>query len=39
MQKREFRNYFGSLLGDYQRKNISRITSNNLNIIYHKLHY
>ncbi|BAQ63381.1 IS701 family transposase [Geminocystis sp. NIES-3709] len=38
-QKREFRNYLGGLLGDSQRKNITQIAHNNLDITYHKLHH
>ncbi|BAQ63031.1 mobile element protein [Geminocystis sp. NIES-3708] len=38
-QKQELRNYLGGLLGYFQRKNIRQITSNNVDIIYHKLHH
>ena len=38
-QKREFRNYLGGLLGESQRKNLSQMASNNLDITYHKLHH
>ena len=38
-QKREFRNYLGGLLGESERKNISQMADNNLDITYHKLHH
>lgn len=38
-QKREFRNYLGGLLGESNRKNLSQIADNNLDITYHKLHH
>ena len=38
-QKRELRNYLGGLFGESERKNISQIADNNLEIVYHKLHH
>ena len=38
-QKREFRNYLAGLLGESERKNISQIASNNIDITYHKIHH
>ena len=38
-QKRELRHYLGGLLGESERKNITQIADNNIDIIYHKLHH
>lgn len=38
-QRREFRNYIGGLLGESQRKNLSQIANNNVDVTYHKLHH
>ena len=38
-QKREFMNYLGGLLGESERKNIYQMASDNLEVIYHKLHH
>ena len=38
-QKRELRNYLGGLFGESERKNITQIANNNLEIAYHKLHH
>ena len=38
-QKRELRHYLGGLLGESERKNITQIADNNIDITYHKLHH
>lgn len=38
-QKRELRHYLGGLLGESERKNITQIANNNIDIKYHKLHH
>jgi len=38
-QKRELRHYLGGLLGESERKNITQIANNDLDIVYHKLHH
>ena len=38
-QKRELRNYLAGLLGETQRKNISQMANDNVNVKYHKLHH
>jgi SRSO17 transposase len=38
-QKREFRNYLGGLLGESERKNVSQIARDAVEVTYHKLHH
>ena len=38
-QKREFRHYLGGLLGESERKNISQMASDAVEVTYHKLHH
>ena len=38
-QKREFRNYLGGLLGESERKNLSQIARDSVEVTYHKLHH
>ena len=38
-QKREFRNYIGGLLGESERKNVSRMATDSLEVTYHRLHH
>ncbi len=38
-QKRQFRNYLSGLLGESERKNLTQMASNSVNVIYHKLHH
>jgi hypothetical protein len=38
-QRREFRNYLASLLGESERKNISQMSDNAVGVTYHKLHH
>ena len=39
VQRREFRNYLGGLLGESERKNIAQISQNYVGVYYHKLHH
>ncbi len=36
---REFRNYLGGLLGESERKNLSQIAKNAVEVTYHRLHH
>ncbi len=38
-QKREFRNYLGGLLGESERKNLSQIARDAVEVTYHRLHH
>ena len=38
-QKREFRNYLGGLLGESERKNVSQMARDAVEVTYHKLHH
>lgn len=38
-QKREFRNYLGGLLGESERKNVSQIARDSVEVKYHRLHH
>ena len=38
-QKREFRNYLGGLLGESERKNVSQMAKDAVEVTYHKLHH
>jgi hypothetical protein len=38
-QKREFRHYVGGLLGESQRKNVSQMARDAVEVTYHKLHH
>ena len=38
-QKRELRHYLTGLLGESERKNITQIANNDLDVVYHKLHH
>ena len=38
-QKREFRHYLGGLLGESERKNLSQMASDAIEVTYHKLHH
>jgi SRSO17 transposase len=38
-QKREFRHYIGGLLGESERKNLSQMASNAVEVSYHQLHH
>ncbi len=38
-QKRELRHYLGGLLGESERKNITQIADNTVDVVYHKLHH
>lgn len=38
-QKREFRHYLGGLLGESERKNVSQMASDAVEVTYHKLHH
>jgi hypothetical protein len=38
-QKREFRHYVGGLLGESQRKNLSQMARDAVEVTYHKLHH
>jgi SRSO17 transposase len=38
-QKREFRHYIGGLLGESERKNLSQMASDAVEVTYHKLHH
>ena len=38
-QKREFRHYVGGLLGESERKNLSQIAENAVEVSYHRLHH
>ena len=38
-QKREFRHYIGGLLGASERKNISQMAKDAVEVTYHKLHH
>ena len=38
-QKREFRNYLGGLLGESERKNLSQMARDSVEVTYHKLHH
>jgi len=38
-QKREFRHYLGGLLGESERKNVSQMARDSVEVIYHKLHH
>ncbi|MDZ4875820.1 MAG: IS701 family transposase ISNpu7 [Chroococcidiopsis cubana SAG 39.79] len=38
-QRREFRNYLAGLLGESERKNLSQISDNAVEVTYHKLHH
>ena len=38
-QKREFRNYIGGLLGESERKNVSQIARDSVEVTYHRLHH
>jgi|688.fasta_scaffold133398_1 SRSO17 transposase len=39
VQKREFRNYLGRLLGESERKNLSQMANNAVGVTYHRLHH
>lgn len=38
-QKREFRHYLGGLLGESERKNLSQMAENAVEVTYHRLHH
>jgi SRSO17 transposase len=38
-QKREFRNYLGGLLGESERKNVSQMARDAVEVTYHRLHH
>jgi hypothetical protein len=38
-QKREFRHYMGGLLGESERKNLSQMAENAVEVSYHRLHH
>ena len=38
-QKREFRNYLAGLLGESERKNLSQIARDAVEVTYHRLHH
>jgi hypothetical protein len=38
-QKREFRHYLGGLLGESERKNLSQMARDAVEVTYHKLHH
>ena len=38
-QKREFRHYLGGLLGESERKNLSQMAKDAVEVTYHKLHH
>ncbi len=38
-QKREFRHYVGGLLGESERKNVSQMARDAVEVTYHKLHH
>ena len=38
-QKREFRHYLGGLLGESERKNVSQMARDAVEVTYHKLHH
>ena len=38
-QKREFRHYLGGLLGESERKNVSQMARDSVEVTYHKLHH
>lgn len=38
-QKREFRHYIGGLLGESERKNVSQMARDSVEVTYHKLHH
>ncbi|MGV2827939.1 IS701 family transposase [Myxosarcina sp. GI1(2024)] len=38
-QKREFRHYLGGLLGESERKNVSQMAKDAVEVTYHKLHH
>ncbi|MDJ0743562.1 MAG: IS701 family transposase [Xenococcaceae cyanobacterium MO_167.B27] len=38
-QKREFRHYLGGLLGESERKNLSQMARDSVEVTYHKLHH
>lgn len=38
-QKREFRNYLAGLLGESERKNLTQMANNAVDVTYHKLHH
>jgi SRSO17 transposase len=38
-QKREFRNYLGGLLGESERKNLSQMARDAVEVTYHRLHH
>ena len=38
-QKREFRHYLGGLLGESERKNVSQIAKDAVEVTYHRLHH
>ena len=38
-QKREFRHYVGGLLGESERKNLSQMSENAVDVSYHRLHH
>ncbi len=38
-QKREFRHYVGGLLGESERKNVSQMARDSVEVTYHKLHH
>lgn len=38
-QKREFRHYVGGLLGESERKNITQMANNSVDVVYHRLHH
>ena len=38
-QKREFRHYLGGLLGESERKNMSQMAKDAVEVTYHKLHH
>ncbi len=38
-QKREFRHYLGGLLGESERKNLSQMAKDAVEVTYHKIHH
>ena len=38
-QKREFRNYLGGVLSESERKNLSQIATDAVEVTYHRLHH
>ena len=39
LRKREFRHYLGGLLGESERKNVSQMARDSVEVTYHKLHH